>query len=129
MESWLPCFGLTASAHQAALGTAERMVVLKSGERPGSRPSAAEGGGAAAPALRPADRRSNSQHSCSCGTRRADFAFDLGSRSTTPIATDWHDGQTIHALARPPRARHSLLAMSAVGTKRSCRRAVTTSPL
>ena len=27
MESWLPCFGLTASAHQAALGTAERMVV------------------------------------------------------------------------------------------------------
>jgi hypothetical protein len=22
-----------------------------------------------------------------------DFGFDLGARSTAPIATDWHDGQ------------------------------------
>ena len=47
----------------------------------------------------------------SCGTRRADFAFDLGSRSTTPIATDWHDGQTIRAFVPfPPRARPSAAA-------------------
>ena len=27
------------------------------------------------------------------GRDKADFAFDLGSRSTMPFATDWHDGQ------------------------------------
>jgi hypothetical protein len=30
------------------------------------------------------------------------FAFDLGSRSTTPIATDWHDGQIICAFVPFP---------------------------
>jgi hypothetical protein len=39
----------------------------QTGERTGSRPSAAEGGGAQVPALRPADHRSTSQHSCSFG--------------------------------------------------------------
>jgi hypothetical protein len=34
----------------------------------------------------------------------ADFAFDLGSRSTTPIAADWHDGQIIRAFVRFRRA-------------------------
>ena len=34
----------------------------------------------------------------SCGTGCAYFAFDLGSRSTTPIAADWHDGQIIRAV-------------------------------
>src|ERR1700683_2557073 len=38
----------------------ERMQSQKIGERTGSRPSAAEGGGASAPALRPADHRSKS---------------------------------------------------------------------
>src|SRR3954468_14736572 len=37
----------------------ERMVDIETGERAGSRPSAAEGGGAPAPALRPADPRSS----------------------------------------------------------------------
>src|SRR5882724_3382557 len=29
-----------------------------------------------------------------CGTGRGRYGFDLGERSITPIATDWHDGQT-----------------------------------
>src|SRR5262249_28812483 len=38
----------------------ERLLSHQTGERTGSRPSAAEGGGAPAPALSPADRRSTS---------------------------------------------------------------------
>jgi hypothetical protein len=33
-------------------------------------------------AIRPSDRNG-----------MADSGFDLGARSTAPIATDWHDGQ------------------------------------
>src|SRR3954468_19249935 len=43
-----------------ARSVTERMVDIETGERTGSRPSAAEGGGAPAPALRPADPRSSS---------------------------------------------------------------------
>ena len=43
-----------------ASASAERCKAQQTGERTGSRPSAAAGGGALAPALRPADHRSTS---------------------------------------------------------------------
>ena len=47
--------GLTSAGR--ARSSTERLQSPKTGERAGSRPQAAEGGGASAPALRPADHR------------------------------------------------------------------------
>ena len=48
----------------------------------------------------------------SCGTGCAYFAFDLGSRSTTPIAADWHDGQIIRTVQFPSASVRSAEALS-----------------
>ncbi|WP_407193675.1 winged helix-turn-helix transcriptional regulator [Bradyrhizobium sp. STM 3566] len=47
-------------SEQLRSASAERLHALKTGERTGSRPEAAGGGAAPAPALRPADRRATS---------------------------------------------------------------------
>jgi hypothetical protein len=50
----------------------------------------------------------------SCEAGQAYFGFDLGSRSTVPIATDWHDGQIVRSSMpfppcdRPSRCSHGL---------------------
>ena len=62
MEPHLPRGDLTSARH--ARSSTERLQSNQTGKRTGSRPQAAKGGGASAPALRPADRRVYFQHSC-----------------------------------------------------------------
>ena len=82
-QKWNPgryAMSLTAERIYCARSPTERMESQQTGERAGSRPSAAEGGGASAPALRPADHRAT-QHSCSKWARDSKiYAADLGQR-------------------------------------------------
>src|SRR3954471_24885080 len=66
-----------------ARSVTERMVDIEPGERTGSRPSAAEGGGAPAPALRPADPRSSSSAQLLSPQKGGERLRDVVSRETT----------------------------------------------
>src|ERR1700694_5514927 len=84
------------------------MQSQKTGERTGSRPSAAEGGGAPAPALRPADHRSTSKTQLLPGDRALLPPSPAGPTASLTPASRCQDHTTSPSASCIARLAHSL---------------------